>query len=204
MIPESVIGRAACLLALVVAAVLLASCGGGGSSGAGGGGMMPSPLQATFTSGGPGDITLEPGVSSGADFDVEVRVNGPFNDFFGAAFRIELPAMIVLIAGSNGNGSFLLDGSPDTTFNAIQEGDEVLVVATRVQGAGKSYVPGVDVVGSRLLMTLKFRAAGPTAGALAIKDFPSREVRTCDDATETCEPEPDGNIVWSGGSVVAQ
>ena len=200
--------RAALLLALV-ATLPLAACGGGGSSSSsgggddGGGGMMPTPLEATFTRDEPvGDISLEPGLSDGADFDVVVMVNGPFDDFFGAAFRIPLPADIALIAGSNGDNSFI-DNGPATDFSVVQEGSEVLVVATRIQGSGKNYVPGVDVAGgtSELLMTLKFRATDMTAGAMPI-GMP-REVRTCNDGTETCDPVPDGSLAWTGGSIVA-
>jgi hypothetical protein len=184
-----------CIPFLALSAV---SCGGGGGGG-GGGTVVPTPIVATFTPVAPaGDMSMDAGASSGSDFTVEVRVNGPIDNFFGVGFRVALPANVQLLPGSF-EGTFLGSDSPPggpPLFSAVQVGNQVLVQATRVQ-PNNGFDPGLTVTGSELLATLRFRATAATTGAMP---YTNQEFRTCDTGTSTC---PEETRSWSGGSLVA-
>jgi hypothetical protein len=145
-------------------------------------------------------MSMAKGASTGGDFNVEVRINGPISNFFGVGFRVALPANVRLLPGST-EGAFLSSDSPPggTNFLAVQVGNEVLVSLTRIQ-PGSGFDPGIDVSGSELLATLKFRATAATTGSMP---YTNREFHTCDAGTLTCPEVPDGSLNWSGGSVVA-
>lgn len=193
------------LWVLALLPLFVAACGGGGG---GGGGVIPPPdddLEANFTGnasgGGAGDVSMGEGASSAADFDVDLRIEGPLANFFGLALRIQVPDDIDLIPGSSGAGSILLQQSPSSTiFSAsqAQAGDEVLVTATRVQPASPGFDSGVDVpAGTSHVMTLRFRATDATSGNMSPTNT---ELRTCNDGTETCSALV---VTFTGGSIVA-
>ncbi len=195
--------RLACLSA-IIAGSLAISCGGGGGGG-GGGVIIPPGLTATFTAGPPSpapamSLGLEPGAATDAEFDIDVMVTGAFADFFGAAFRVTLPPS-VSFTGSSSAGSFILAGGAATQFSAVRQGNEILVVATRLQGGGGTYVPGVDVGAgnSSKLMTLSFEATAATTGAITVSA--PRQIEICNDGTQTCSAVPDGTVNWVGGSL---
>ncbi len=197
--------RLACLSAMIAGSLAI-SCGGGGGSG-GGGIIVPPVLTATFTAGPPSPapamaLSLEPGAAMDADFDVDVMVTGAFADFFGAGFRVTLPPSVNFLSSSSA-GSFILAGGAATQFSAVLQGNEILVVATRIQGSGGTYVPGVDVGAgnSAKLLTLSFQATAPTTGAFTIGA--PRQIETCNDGTETCSAVADGAVSWVGGSLMA-
>ncbi len=198
--------RLACFSA-IIAGSLAISCGGGGG-GSGGGVTEPPMLTATFTAGPPSPapamaLSLEPGATIDAEFDVDVMITGEFNDFFGAGFRITVPPSVSLI-GKSSAGSFILGGgSVATEFSAVQQGNEILIVATRIQGDLGAYVPGVDVGAgnSSKLMTLNFRANAETSGSFTVSA--PRKIETCNDGTETCAAVADGTVGWVGGSLMA-
>jgi hypothetical protein len=197
-------GTRASRLALLSAAGLLAcACGGGGGGASGDGGF-----EALFL----GDLIPPMGVGMGApgafaggglgsDFDVEIRVAGPLSDVLGAGFRVQVPANVELTPpGFTDGDSFLRDlPSPNGfQFSALQAGDEVLVSATRLEGA--TYAGGVDVGAGeeRILITLHFTVTSPTGGDLEL--IAPRELATCDDGTEDCNPAA---VTWTGGALVA-
>jgi hypothetical protein len=194
--------------ALALAWLALAvACGGGGGGGGDDdddGGGNGGDLEATFTaaaSGGAGSIGMIAGPSSGADFDVDVRVEGPLTNFFGIALRVDVPSGVLLLAGSSGSGSVLLQESPDSTIFAATQanaGADVFVTAERVQ-PGAGFDNGVDVAaGSAQVMRLRFRAQSATSGSV---DPTNTELRTCDDGTLTCTAV--AGAAFTGGSLVA-
>lgn len=192
----------AALSMLLLTGSLLLACGGGG-----GDPIAPPGLNVTWTpaNAAPGAMTVSMGAggSSGASFSVPVQVTG-IDDFFGAAFRVNFDPSTAAFSGYNGAGSVIDDGNATVLINASLGGPgEVLVNATRQQGAGGVYVPGVDVAATATLITLNFRATAATSQPNSFT-FSNREVQTCNDATETCGAVPDANLTWSGGSMQAR
>lgn len=192
--------HASLLLVLLVFALPLACGGGGGNR------VDPPGLSVSWSPANPnpGANTISLGATSpvGANFSVPVNATD-INDFFGAAFRVDFDPATAAFSGFSPAGSIIDTGGGVTVLiNAVGGAPgEVLVNATRQQGAGGVYVPGVDVTGSQLLLTLNFRATQETAGANSFS-FSSHEVQTCNDATETCAPL--AGVTWSGGSMTAR
>ena len=187
---------------LLFAGLLTLACGGGG-----GDPVTPPGLNATWTpaNAAPGAMTINmgAGVSSGASFSFPVQVTR-IDDFFGAAFRVTFDPSNAAFSGYSAAGSVIDDGGATVLISAaLGAPGEVLINATRQQGPGGAYVPGVDVVDSATLITLNFRA---TAATQQPNDFAfsNREVQTCNDGTETCSAVPDANLTWSGGSMQAR
>jgi len=183
-------------------ATLPLACGGGG-----GDPIAPPGLSVTWTpaNASPGAMTLSLGTASasGANFTVPVQVTG-ISDFFGAAFRVTFDSSTAAFAGYDDSGSVIIDGTATVLIDAVLGAPgEVLINATRQQGAGGVYVPGVDVVDTATLVTLSFRATQATQQPNVFA-FTNREVQTCNDATETCSAVPDANLTWSGGSMQAR
>jgi hypothetical protein len=190
-----------------VSMVLLAGVTSPGCGGGGGDPVAPPGLNATWTpdNAAPGAMTLSMGTgsSSGADFSFPVQVTG-IDDFFGAAFRVSFDSSTAGFAGYSANGSVIDDGGATVLINAVLGAPgEVFINATRQQGAGGVYVPGVDVGATATLITLNFRATVATQQPNNFT-FTNREVQTCNDGTEVCDPVPDANLTWSGGSMQAR
>lgn len=187
---------------LLLAGVLPLACGGGGGEP-----IAPPGINATWTSANPapGVMTINMGAAatSGSSFSFPVQVTG-INDFFGAAFRVSFDSSNAAFAGYSAAGSVIDDGTATVLINAsLGAPGEVLINATRQQGAGGTYVSGVDIAGTATLITLNFRATLATQQP-NIFTFTNREVQTCDDGTETCSVVPDANLTWSGGSMQAR
>jgi len=148
-------------------------------------------------------INLGTASTSGASFSVPVQVTG-INDFFGAAFRISFDSSSAAFAGYSAAGSAIDDGTATVLINAsLGAPGEVLVNATRQQGAGGAYVSGVDIAATELLLTLNFRATQTTQQPNNFT-FTNREVQTCNDGTQTCSAVPDVNLTWAGGAMQAR
>jgi hypothetical protein len=178
------------------------SCGGGG-----GDPVTPPGLNVTWTPANPTPaamtISMGAGSSSGANFTFPVQVTG-IDDFFGAAFRVNFDSTNAAFAGYSAAGSVIDDGGATVLINAsLEAAGEVFVTATRQQGAGGVYVPGVDIAGTSTLITLNFRATQATQQPNSFT-FTNREVQTCNDGTETCDPVADASLTWSGGSMQAR
>jgi hypothetical protein len=187
---------------LLLVSAMSVACGGGGGD--------PSPpinggLAATWTPAEPNPgamtISLGSGGTSGANFTVPVQVTG-IDDFFGAAFRVRFNSATVDFVSFSSAGTVIDAGGATLLITAVEQvPGEVWVNATRQQGAGGAYVPGVDVGTTSMLITLNFRATGVVAANTFT--FINREVQTCNDAAQTCAPVPDGNLTWSGGTLRA-
>ena len=186
---------------LGAALVLAPSCGGGGG---GGGGTTPPGRTATFTPADPtpdaNSVTLQAGARSGATFVVRVVVTD-VNDFFGTGFRVEFDPASVQFTGFDATASFLRSGgvTDDNLFFEVvsPEAGVLLVSATRLQN-DTGTLPGVDVVGSRDLLTLSFTARANTAGN-TFSIVEPREV--CDPGVPVCTPIP---VTWAGGTLTAR
>jgi len=176
------------------------ACGGGG-----GGSPTPPGLNVTWTpanaSPGANTVSMGPGTVSGANFSVPIRVTG-INDFFGAAFRVNYDSTSATFQGFSASGSFIEEAGVTILISAVDgSAGEVLVNATRQQGAGNTYVPGVDPVGDDLLITLNFLATQATGAANGLT-FSNTEVQTCNDGNRTCSPL--AGVNFSGGSMTAR
>ena len=185
---------------LVVGAMLSVACGGGG-----GNTVTPPGLSASWTpaNANPGAMTISMGAgsASGTNFTFPVQVTG-VDDFFGAAFRVNFDPATASFSGFSAAGSVIDDGGAVVLISAtLGNAGEVLVFATRQQGSGGAYVPGVDINTTSTLITLNFRALSATSANNFT--FSNREVQTCNDGLQTCDPIPDGNLTWSGGTMRA-
>jgi hypothetical protein len=192
----------------VAAFALLAlgtACGGGGNNN-----PAPSGPVASFSPGtaSPLSIAQLAGSASGTSFTVVVSATD-VNDFFGAAFRIRIDPDYVALQGFSSTNSFLRDNAVPTDFrvDATTVPGQVIVSATRLQN-GQGTIPGVNVVGTRELMSITFRArtfftAAGDANANGVPDgslefIAPREV--CDSGQPVCTPIA---VSWSAGSVSA-
>jgi hypothetical protein len=141
------------VLSALVLLPLLVACGGGGSGDGGGNGNgdIEANFDADPSAGNPGDVAMDEGASSGADFDVDIVVHGPLTNFFGLSFDVNVPADIDLIPGSGGAGSILLQdlggGSAEFTGtpSAGGPGDVSMTAGT---SAGVDFDVVVSVQGS--------------------------------------------------------
>lgn len=194
-----IMGRVMVAAGALLFGALAPSCGGGGGGGTTGG------IVATFTPASPNpaalSVTMQTGSASGQNFNVRISATD-VNDFFGAAFTINLPTGISFVSLDSAQ-SFLRDGGfPIGNLSFLSDTStptKLRVVATRLNAGTNS---GVNVVGTRELVTLRFSAT--RAFAATPLEFLT--------ATDTCEvrgsvqPPPEGNLIdvsWSGGSVVA-
>jgi len=194
------IGWLASISVLLVGAMLSVACGGGG-----GNTVTPPGLSASWTpaNANPGAMTLSMGAASasGSNFSVPVQVTG-IDDFFGTAFRVNFDAATAAFSGFSAVGSVIDDGGAVVLISAtLGNPGEVLVFATRQQGQGGVYVPGVDINATSTLITLNFRAL--TATGANTFTFSNRQVEACNDGTQTCSDIPDVNLTWSGGTMRA-
>lgn len=194
-----IMGRVVVAAGALLFGALAPSCGGGG-----GGGGTTGGIVATFTpaSANPAalSVTMQAGSASGQNFNVRIAATD-VNDFFGAAFTVNLPTGISF-QSMDSSQSFLRDGGiPAGNLSFLTDTatpGKLRVVATRLNAGTNS---GVNVTGTRELVTLRFRATATFAAtALDFVATDPREVR------DSVQPPPEGNLInvtWSGGSVVA-
>ena len=167
----------------------LVSAGCGGSDGG-----MGSGLQASFTAEqpapGPASVSLDAGRVSGDLVEVRVRVTD-VTDVYGAAFYLVLDPAIASYASYKAGDILGSDGQvPLYLVDAGQPG-RIVVSATRLGPVG-----GIDVSGTRTLLTLNLRvvgvgASGTTFDAAALYD-------------SQLQPQPMSGIQWFGGEIVGQ
>ena len=182
------------------------ACGGGGNDN-----PAPSGPVASFVPGTAAPLSLAQlaGSASGSSFTVRISATD-VNNFFGAAFRMQIDPDFVAFQGYDSNSSFLRDnGVTNVNFrvDATTVPGHVIVTATRLQN-GQGTIPGVNVAGTRDLISLTFRARtyfnatadannnGIPDGSLEFID--PREV--CDAGQPICTPIA---VSWSSGSVSA-
>jgi hypothetical protein len=169
-------------IALVAAA---SACGGGGGGGGDDGGVIPAPTTASFAASDPtppaGSVSLQQGSRSGLVVNVLVSASG-INDFFGAGLRLTYDPALVRFEGSDTSVSFLRDppfdapGAP-LLFTIAESTPGILnVAATRLQNA-QGTATGVNVAGTRTLVSLQFRLLAATAGTQVTLPPAQREVR---------------------------
>jgi len=192
------------LAAVAMLALGTTACGGGDDDNPAQSGPVASFTPGTASS---GSIAQLAGSSSGTTFTIKISATD-IADFFGAAFRIRVDPDFVAYQGLSSTGSFLRDGGVtnlDFRADATTVPGQVIVNATRVQNSGGT-IPGVNVVGTRELVSLTFRIRtfiNPTADANSngIPDgsldfIDPREV--CDSDQPVCTPI---TVTWSAGSV---
>ena len=193
------------VLAALLGCALSLSCGGGDK-------MTSTGLAATFTPASvpppAGSVTLQAGQVSGDTFQVRVAATDIY-DFFGAAFSVtyqntiadpatsSLSVLMVTFTGMNSAGSFLRETGVATDFrvDSTTTPGMLVIVATRLQQSPP--ISGVNVVGTRDLLTLTFRVRRATTGS-SIAFAAPQEV--CDSRGPVCTPI---GVTWSGGTVVA-
>lgn len=190
-------------LAAFIVLAMGTACGGGDDNPA------PTGPVAIFNPGDatPASIAQLAGSASGTTFTVQVAVTD-VPDFFGAAFRIQIDPDFVVYQGLNSSNSFLRDnGVTNVEFlvDSTTVPGQVIVTATRKQRADGS-LPGIDVAGTRELVSLTFRIrtffnAAADANNNLIPDgslefIDPREV--CDSAQPVCNPIA---VTWSAGAV---
>ena len=193
------------ILVAALGCALSFSCGGGDNN-------TLTGLAATFAPTSPTpaakSVTLQPGTVSGDTFQVRVAVTD-VHDFFGAAFSVtykntipdpansSLSVLMVTFTGMSSSGSFLRETGVATDFRVDSTTTPwmLVIVATRLQQDPP--ISGVNVLGTRDLLTLTFRVRRATTGS-PIDLVAPREV--CDSGQPVCTPI---GVTWSGGTVVA-
>jgi hypothetical protein len=194
--------RFASIVLLAVICTLPLACGGGG------GNRLPAEgLTVTFqpANPAPGAMTISMGTAliSGAGFQIPIVVT-EIDDFFGAAFRVNFDSTTADFAGFSAANSFIDTGGAVVVLinAAVGAPGQVLVNATRQQGAGGAYVPGVTPAApDNVLLWLNFRASTETAANAFT--FSNQEVNSCDDGTQTCPIVNPLTLTWSGGTMAA-
>jgi hypothetical protein len=195
--------RLTCIALIVAFGMLMPACGGGGSDGGGG---TTNPLTASFTPENPNpaaDTIGMAGQTAGANVAVEIQVTG-IDDFFGAGFRVTYDADTVTFAGFDAVGSLLEDHAGNTEIDAreLDPGNlgTILVTAT-IQDAAQP--AGIDVVGTRKLLTLNFQATTTIAAPGNMIEFGDpRDVQICAVQGGACN-EVSGALAWPGGTIRA-
>lgn len=194
------------LAAIAMLALGTTACGGNDNNPAPPG-PVASFIPGTATS---ASIAQLAGSSSGTTFTIKISATD-IPDFFGAAFRIQVDPDFVAYQGLTSTGSFLRDGGVtnlDFRADATTVPGQVIVNATRVQNSGGT-IPGVNVVGTRELVSVTFRVRtfiNPTADANSngipdgsMQFVDPREV--CDSDQPVCTPIA---VTWSSGSIAAR
>jgi len=194
--------RFASIFLLAAVCTLPLACGGGG-----GNVLPPEGLQVTFQLANPAPgamtISMGPALIAGAGFQIPITVT-EIDDFFGAAFRVNFDAASVDYVDFSATNSFIDTGGAVVVLINAAPGvpGQVLVNATRQQGGGGAYVPGVTPVApDNVLIWLSFRARVATAANNFT--FSNQEVNSCDDGTETCPIVDPATLTWSGGTMAA-
>jgi hypothetical protein len=179
--------------AVVVALSALAfACGGG--SGGGGGGGGGSAFDASFTPelASPGNLTVALGNAPAGSGDlvvIQVLVTDT-DDVYGADFTLLYdPTSLEYVRRYD--GQLLETGGQGVVYEArVSQPGALVVGASRVTPG-----PGVDATGSRVLMSLAFRATRSGTTDLAFGD--------ADLLDSGSAPQPISGLSWYGGTVVA-
>ncbi len=179
---ESIVGSA-----VLLACLLASGCGGsdyGGTSG----------LQASFTAEqpapGPASVSLEPGRATGDMIEVRVQLTD-IGDVYGAAFYVVLdPAIASYVSYAAGE---ILEGDGQDPLYLVDAGQpgRIIVSANRLGPVG-----GIDVTGSRTLLTLTLRVVGVGVSG-ATFDSPALY-------DSQLQPQPMPGIQWFGGEIVGR
>jgi Cohesin domain len=174
--------------AVLLACLLASGCGGSDYSGSSTG------LHASFTAEqsapGPASVSLEPGRATGDTIEVRVRLTD-IGDVYGAAFYVVLDPVIASYVSYAAGEVLESDGQvPLYLVDAGQPG-RIVVSANRLGPVG-----GVDVTGSRTLLTLTLRVvgvgvSGATFDSAALYD-------------SQLQPQPMPGIHWFGGEIVGR
>ena len=137
---------------MIVAGVML-GCGGGGDDG--GTGTMPACIEFTAASpAAPNAVSTRE--SSGSTCEVarlELAVTD-VDDLFGASFTVTFDPALVSYDGWSTTGSLLDSDGAD-----LELLEDVAVGAVKIGVSRFGVDTGIDVVGTRLLLTLRFRKA---------------------------------------------
>jgi hypothetical protein len=179
-------GLAGC--ALVIVASVMLGCGGGGDNG--GTGTMPACVG--FTAASPAaSNAVSTRESSGSTCEVarlELVVTD-VDDLFGASFTVTFDPAVVSFDGWSTSGSLLDSDGVDLE---LLEDVDAGVVKIGVSRFGVD--TGVDVVGTRLLLTLLFRKAADS-GATPLSYTNGKLIGS--------EPQPQvkPGVTWVGGTV---
>ena len=193
------------LIALVC--VLTVHCHGSSGNGitdGGGNGVFSATFTASNT--GPGALTISMASDTSADenFEIEIFVTD-IAEFYGAGFHVTFDSSTATFTGFSSTGSFIIEDGVTTDISAqtdeFDPGD-LLVSATRV-----FQVAGVDATGSQLLLTLMFEATqditNPSGNVFTFDIAATREVKTCPAPPAACTTVLDGDLTWSGGTLMA-
>jgi hypothetical protein len=195
-------GRTARLLAAIVLAAAASACGGGGGGGDDGG-VVGGPQNGSFSAADPtppaGTMSLQQGTRTGLVVNVLVSATN-VNDFFGAGVRLDYDPTTVRFESSDTATSFLRDppfGGPGAALQFQVDGStpgSVMVSAARLQNL-QGTATGVNVVGTRTLVSLQFRLLVATNGSPVNLPSAQREVRDSQDAVLA--------LPWFSGAFVA-
>jgi hypothetical protein len=152
-------------------------------------------LQAAFAPDDPlpggNTLSMQPGASAGASFDVQVRATG-VDDLFGVAFHVTFDPAVVSFLGATTTGGILGDPPPQYDVATIAAGE--IAVAASLQGG----VAGVNNA-TGLILTLQFQGLAATANSpITFTPVGARFVEICPTAGGACNA---GNPTWSAGTV---
>lgn len=137
-------------------------------------------------------ISMQAGVSSGNDFDIDIFVTD-IADFFGAAFHVTWSAAAADYNGFDTTGS-ILNGMNPLFFSQLVSGQGELAVEASLQGA----VAGLPNASGKLI-TLKFTAKTEVTGSpFTFTPISARLVEECPTAGGACN-EIQGSLTWSEG-----
>jgi len=193
---------------ITLVCVLTVHCSSGSGNGITDPGTGNGEFSATFTGSdpNPGAFTFSMASDTSADenFEIEILVTD-IAEFFGAAFHVTFDSSTATFTGFTSDGSFIIERGVTTDISAeTAAGDpgELLVTATR-----QGQVAGVDATGSQLLITLMFEATqeitSPAGNVFGFDIAATREVKTCPAPPDECTTVMDGDITWSGGTLMA-
>lgn len=193
-------GRTSRLLLSIALALAASGCGGGGGGNDGG---VVGPQTASFAAADPtppaDSISLQQGTRAGLVVNVLVSATD-VADFFGAGFRLTYDPSFVRFESSSSTTSFLRDAPFDGPLAELQflvdsSTPGVLNVAATRQQNQAGNAPGVDVSGTRTLLSLQFRLLLDAAGSPVTLPAQQREAR-----------DSQGNalaLTWHAGSFFA-
>jgi hypothetical protein len=184
--------RLSCIALTVALGMLMPACGGGGSDSGGG---MTNPLTAQFTSSAPDPVAADTISMAGSTAGANVAIN----DFFGAGFRVTYDSSVFNFTGFDATGSLIEDYAGGTDINADEISPGTIAVLATIQDA--SQPAGIDVVGTRKLITLNFQAT-TTTGDTPIAFADPSDVQLCPTQGQACN-EVSGALDWYGGSLRA-
>lgn len=194
---RNILGRAVPVALAVLAAMGAASCSGSDDV------LFPRGLVAAFVADEPiqdGSVGLLAGSPPFVTLRVRVAARG-IDDFFGAGFEISYDPDVLRLVRWDDADSFLRDGGAEADFivDAVSQPGRVIVGASRRQDAGHT-VPGVNVVGTRTLLTLVFKPK--KASKASPVQFVTSPPGTCE-ARDSSLPPPGRAIpvLWKGGNV---